>query len=814
MSQFAVGEVLAGKYQINAVLGAGGMGTVYRARQIDLGRDVAIKVPLPAALEIPGFLARFSREAKLVAKLVHDNIVQVYEYQESPDSVYIVMEYVEGQDMKTIVTRPPTGLTVKDFATMLRASLDGLGHAHEFGIVHRDIKPHNIMVQQRAKGKWRVKIMDFGIAHLEENANLTMNDQQLTATGQAIGTPSYMSPEQIRGMGISGASDIYSFGCVIFYVFTRQTPFSGTGFTIAAAHLSEAPPPLRARVPMLPEAAEKLVYKCLEKDPARRPQEAAELGQELYESLQPIFDVPMSQIWPMPKEQAGGTEALRPTAPLANTQSRSDPTIQSQLGPPSGATGGSRLTDPGAATISEGPIPGYRDPAPASPQQTGFTGGTQTSPSQLSEPTIPYREGAASPAIPAPAGPATVSPKKALLIAAAVIVPLTVVGAVIAVIAGSGKGPKPGPDPTPTPTVVVAVTPTLVPSPTPTLVPPTPAPGEVKPTAAPPTEVPRPTAVPATPAPTVDPVIARVESLKTFFAPTAPLADRVRIWEDAWRDEQLGDDPRMIALADDLARQITRAPEMVAMAGGAFTMGAPETVGSSDERPQHNVRLAPYEIGASEVTALEFSTFLNAVGVERAGRLYIVESQNNVAYSDTRKRFIPVEGRALHPANGVSWEAAKAYGDWLSTETKRQYRLPTEAEWENAASGRSGQVYPWGSADPDQNRAQFNSDGTVPVTEKSAGQTPTTGLRHMAGNVAEWCLDWYASETYESNKSKGAENPRGPELQAGGRGARKVLRGGGFEAQSAQDLRLTRRERLEPDKRNADVGFRLVREAK
>ncbi len=298
MQEFDVGDILAGRYEIKKVLGSGGMGKVFRARQVDLGRDVALKVPSQAVLSSPEIMARFSREARTVAKLTHDNIVQVYEYFYEGDTAFIAMEFVEGQDLKEFISNPQPDLTVGDMAMILEMACEGMAHAHEAGIVHRDIKPHNIMVARLPRGRWRVKVMDFGIAHIDPSGQYTeVNDGQLTQTGQALGTPSYMSPEQIRGTGVSHLSDIYSFGCVVYYAFTKNTVFQGSGLTVAVSHLNEMPPSVRTSNPQLPEELDAIIQRCLEKDPSKRPQHGSELGALISNALQPLADKPMSDVW-------------------------------------------------------------------------------------------------------------------------------------------------------------------------------------------------------------------------------------------------------------------------------------------------------------------------------------------------------------------------------------------------------------------------------------------------------------------------------------------------------------------------------------
>lgn len=813
MSGYVIGDLLADKYEIKAVLGAGGMGTVYRARQIDLGRDVAIKVPNPQAIEIPGFMARFSREAKLVARLVHDNIVQVYEYSEAEGNIYIVMEFVEGHDLKALVSRPPADLKVKDFARIVQASLEGLGHAHEFGIVHRDIKPHNIMVERRARGRWRVKIMDFGIAHLDANANMTMQNEQLTATGQAIGTPSYMSPEQIRGSGVSPLSDIYSMGCVIYYLFTRTTPFAGTGFTVAASHLSDPPPRIRERIPQLPDAVEALILKCLEKDPAKRPQEAAELGQAFFDAMESVGDELMSTIWKKGEEQAAaaGTDLIKPTRELS--------------------ADAKTVADSEQPTAADVTVPAEGDEAIPGVKEKSAIPDSATAPSATAsgtaapEKTIPYQgPGVAQPLAPSPV---RISPVKVVMIVAAVALPLLGLGTAAAIfLAGGGANPTDDPaDPPPvlggngqTPPngeggdpggiVLVDATPTPGAAEGPSTGIVTPAPTE-RPVVITPTPTPEPTPSPV-PTPTEPPVNRRLATIEDFFQRANSLNDKTLAWRDATYDREFADHPRMEELARRIELEIATEPVMVNVEEESFTMGAREGTGNPEERPARNVTVSAFEIGRHEVTALEFAAFLNGNDLTRARRLYPGGDGATIVYDSDRGRWLPVRGKELHPATDVTWEAADAYANWLSSETRRRYRLPTEAEWERAARAGRQSMYPWGDSPPDSSRARFNveSEGTVTVVEMTGGEN-RLGLQHMAGNVEEWVSDWYDDRAYEAGA---ARDPRGPSAPPEGRRSKKVLRGGSFQTIRAEDLRVTRRGRLEPDRSLAGTGFRLARD--
>ncbi|MCC5876970.1 MAG: SUMF1/EgtB/PvdO family nonheme iron enzyme [Candidatus Sumerlaeia bacterium] len=809
MSDPGVGDVLASKYEIKAVLGTGGMGTVYRARQMDLGRDVAIKVPKPEALEIPGFLARFTREARTVARLMHDNIVQVYEYSESEDLVYIAMEFVEGQDLKSLVGKPPDDLTVRDIAHILRGSCEGLSHAHESGIVHRDIKPHNIMVQRGSRNKWRVKIMDFGIAHLEANANFTVQQEQLTMTGQAIGTPSYMSPEQIRGSGVSGKSDIYSMGCVIFFCFTRSTPFQGSGFTVAAAHLSEPPPSIRARLPVLPPEVDRILAQCLEKDPDKRPRDASDLGQELFDALKPLFDKPMAELWNTAVEGLADTDLIPPTVGVDDD------------GQPGGATVTKTVDSGGQETVIEGqdgtmtePVPsGSQTPTPGS--QPTATQGTSNQTQAVTGSTHAY-EGQAASASVVPTAPATNNQKTLLIIFAASLVSILLLGAVIGLLMSGGDnggddttviatGPEFGGDAPPPEngggTLSVIEPGSEIPAPTPE------ANETEEPvrTPEPAISTPTPTQVPATatpePTPTSDPFDTQLTLAEGRFGRLETLSSRVSFWQDYSREE----DPRWREVTDEWARSIALNPEMRVVTSGNYSMGD-ENAGP--DAPRHNVSLGSYHIGRYEVTALELMVYLNELPVEEARAKYPGGTNLNIVFNEDQERFLPRNGRALHPANGVSWELANDYTSWLSLQTGKPFRLPTEAEWEIAARSNLAYTFPWGNSVPTTGQANYAASGTVPVDHMTQGTT-NLGLHHMAGNVAEWCLDYYDSQAYTRGDRRNPVVRTPPE---GTSVPRRVVRGGSFLSRNPDGITSTARFRHEPTRNDADLGFRLVME--
>jgi serine/threonine protein kinase len=264
-------ETLAGgRYRIENVLGRGGMASVYLARDGELDRPVAVKVLAEHLADTPGFRERFMREARLAAQLSHPNIVQVFDVGEEDGRPFIVMECVQGatvgDELKQRGTLEPT--EVVDLALQI---CGGLEHAHAAGLVHRDIKPQNLLV--RADGT--VKIADFGIARAAETTKLTQ-------IGSVLGTAAYLSPEQALGEEVTAAADIYSLGCVLYELLTGRTPYIfETLPQLVTKHREEAIPPLRELRPDVPERLEAAVMHALARNPDYRPDSAAALAQEL-----------------------------------------------------------------------------------------------------------------------------------------------------------------------------------------------------------------------------------------------------------------------------------------------------------------------------------------------------------------------------------------------------------------------------------------------------------------------------------------------------------------------------------------------------
>ncbi len=258
------GLVLDGRYTLTERIALGGMATVWRATDETLGRTVAVKFLHDAILDSPDFVARFRSEARHAAGLSHPGIATVFDYVESSQGAYLIMEFVDGEPLSALLTRTPRPPVVTTTA-ILAAIAEALAVAHASGVIHRDIKPSNVMITRAGQ----VKVTDFGIAR-------ALDAVSMTAAGRVIGTPQYMSPEQVTGQALSPATDVYSLGVVGYEMLAGARPFTAdTALALGLAHVHESPPPLSASVPAGLRA---LIEECLDKDPSRRPSSATEFA--------------------------------------------------------------------------------------------------------------------------------------------------------------------------------------------------------------------------------------------------------------------------------------------------------------------------------------------------------------------------------------------------------------------------------------------------------------------------------------------------------------------------------------------------------
>jgi serine/threonine protein kinase/Tfp pilus assembly protein PilF len=265
-----MGTVFAGRYQIIEELGKGGMGRVYKVFDTKIKEKVALKLIKPEVASDRETIERFSNELKLARKIRHKNVCGMFDIGEADGAHFITMEYVSGEDLKTII-RMSTGLTIGTVLSIGKQICQGLAEAHNLGVVHRDLKPQNIIIDKGGNAK----IMDFGIAR-------SIREKGITGAGMMIGTPEYMSPEQTEAKEVDQRSDIYSLGIILYEMATGRVPFEGeTALSVAIKHKTEIPKDPKLLNPHISDDLKHLILKCLEKDRAKRYETAAEVEAEL-----------------------------------------------------------------------------------------------------------------------------------------------------------------------------------------------------------------------------------------------------------------------------------------------------------------------------------------------------------------------------------------------------------------------------------------------------------------------------------------------------------------------------------------------------
>ena len=348
--------VLNNRYRLTAQQGSGGMAVIYKAIDMALGRSVAVKILRPSLTDDPAFLARFRNEARSVANLTHPSIVTVHDVGNDGPTHYIVMEFVEGQDLKRII-RAEGAVGVERALNVGIQICAGIGFAHRAGLVHADVKPQNILVT----GSDVVKVTDFGIAQ-------ALTDTQPGEKQTVVwGSPHYFAPEQARGERPSPASDVYSIGIVLFEMLTGRLPYTGTNQQeLALAHIRDRVPMVTEFNPEVPEALSSIVYKVMSKEPASRYRMADQLGNILVsyrdrnrqsssisipaapprmpaptQPNQSVVPPPPGQSWPQAPQTV-------PPPPGANNYPRSDamPTQQFGLAPDAPNAGYGRPATP------------------------------------------------------------------------------------------------------------------------------------------------------------------------------------------------------------------------------------------------------------------------------------------------------------------------------------------------------------------------------------------------------------------------------------------------------------------------------------
>jgi serine/threonine-protein kinase len=298
-----LGRTIGGRYVITEKIGAGGMGTVYRARHEVVGRDVAIKFLSPDLSVDETNRRRFLREAKAANRIDHEHIIDITDYGETSDGlVYLVMEYLDGQSLADVIDRGPFSVYRAVNITMQMAG--ALARAHELDVIHRDIKPDNVYLLERTGGGDFVKLLDFGLAKMK-------GEIRLTASGAVFGTPEYMAPEQARGAPLTGKADLYAVGCVLYEMLVGDPPFDGATPDLILKHIREIPSPPSRRAPHVPQALDEVVIQLLDKDPAKRHADAYHLYEELRKVAESLPQPALAQT----VKDVSYAEALRTALP-------------------------------------------------------------------------------------------------------------------------------------------------------------------------------------------------------------------------------------------------------------------------------------------------------------------------------------------------------------------------------------------------------------------------------------------------------------------------------------------------------------------
>ena len=415
-------QILAGKYVVKNEIARGGMGVIYKALDRTLNRVVAIKMVHAHLSGDSSFVERFLREARAMARLQHDNIVTIYAVEEDQGTQLLVMEYFQGRNLRELIKNRPR-LPLRDIVSMTEQLANALAFAHAHGIIHRDIKPANVMVDARGKAK----LTDFGIA-------AALDEASITSTGQVIGTPEYMSPEQACGTKLDGRSDLYSVGILLYEMLTGKTPYAEASKTSILGKLAFDKQELTLAFPSdVPSLLQGVVRDLLRRQPDERIPDADTLATQLHEIL---YTLPASSAVP-PSSESDATVLVSPP-PAANAPDKGEPELPTVLAsggretrvPPSMGTQSTRVPPPTATPRS--PVPSHWDE-------------TTVLPSQPRKSDSSIKPSPSAPSAPAPSPP----PQSSFRLIPLIVGGLVIVALLVGLIYYIAESPRPDTPPSP-----------------------------------------------------------------------------------------------------------------------------------------------------------------------------------------------------------------------------------------------------------------------------------------------------------------------------------------------------------------------------
>ncbi len=757
-----------GKYELHAEIGRGGMGTVYRGFDPALDRAVAIKVLASHLVWKKEFVERFLREAQASARIKHPHIVTIYDVGEQEGQYYFVMEYLEGRPLNQVI-REREQFPPDEALPILRQLATALDYAHSKGLVHRDVKPANVMVDHRGQ----ITLTDFGLVHAAQ-------ETRLTVTGAMMGTPQYMSPEQVAGQKVGPPADQYSLAMIAYEMLAGDPPFDDDSTpAILYKQVHEPPPPVRGCCPDLPPMVDDVLSKALEKDPAKRYGSARAFVDALEEALQGGAREPL------------GREQL--TARLGALYAQAEEAVANRRWALALGLCGQiiaqaptyrqvdalfELANAGLARqrvweSQQAHLNALYDQAMDHMDREAW-GEAIALLSRIVGTSVEYTYRDAQQQLAKAKAAQEQAAAERLARLEALRKEWSTGTAHLLKLLQEWRQLEPD-------SAALAAAYTTL------------------------RDLMRSWPVsPVTEPSEMESQVGVAKTLKITPEPALVDQDRPPVVEVLKRPPPVrhstGKDPRRW-------ERLPFEPHMVYLPAGEFLMGSADddSQAAPGEKPQHRLYQGAFWVGRYPVTNLQYKAFVDAADYPPPAHWLKGTLRKQVVFPETDRD---------HPVVYVSWEDALAYCEWLSTMTGRPYRLPTEAEWEKSARGSDGRLYPWGNEQPTNHRCNFGKHvgqttpvGTYSVTAKGppglteGGDSPF-GCADLAGNVWEWTnsLFW----PYPYHPGDGREDP----TAAGDR----VLRGGAWVS-SPDSVRSAKRLNDDPSSRYYTGGFRCAMSA-